>query len=105
MRYLRTRGESRKSAHLYVQYNQEAATAMITRKPRRDHGLIERVNLDRPVIEIVSRSESAVLMSKDSFDAPAKSVHLLSSSANAHHLISAVLPPGVDAAPDPGDRD
>lgn len=43
-----------KPAHLYVQYNQEAATGMITRKTLRDLGLIERVNVDRPVIDIVS---------------------------------------------------
>jgi antitoxin YefM len=58
---------------------------------RRDLGrLIERVNLDRTEIEIVSKRGSAVLMSKDEFDALVETSYLLSSPANAHRLMSAL---------------
>ena len=52
--------------------------------------LIERVNLDRTEIEIVSKRGSAVLMSKDEFDALVETSYLLRSPANAHRLMSAL---------------
>lgn len=52
--------------------------------------LIERVNLDHTEIEIVSKRGSAVLMSKDEFDALVETSYLLSSPANAHRLMSAL---------------
>lgn len=52
--------------------------------------LIERVNLDRTEIEIVSKRGSAVLMSKDEFDALVETSYLLSSPANARRLMSAL---------------
>lgn len=52
--------------------------------------LIERVNLDRADIEIVSKRGSAVLMSKDEFDALVETSYLLRSPANAHRLMSAL---------------
>ena len=53
-------------------------------------GLIERVNLDRTEIEIVSRRGSAVLISKDDYDALMETSYLLSSPANARRLMSAL---------------
>lgn len=65
--------------------------AITTTEARRDLGrLIERVNLDRTEIEIVSKRGSAVLMSKDEFDALVETSYLLSSPANAHRLTSAL---------------
>jgi antitoxin YefM len=52
--------------------------------------LIERVNLDRTEVEIVSKHGSAVLMSKDEYDALVETSYLLSSPANAHRLMSAL---------------
>lgn len=52
--------------------------------------LIERVNLDRTEIEIVSRRGSAVLISKDDYDALMETSYLLSSPANARRLTSAL---------------
>jgi antitoxin YefM len=52
--------------------------------------LIERVNLDHTEIEIVSKRGSAVLMSKDEFDALVETSYLLTSPANAHRLMSAL---------------
>ena len=52
--------------------------------------LIERVNLDHTVIEIVSKHGSAVLMSKDEFDALVETSYLLSSPANARRLMSSL---------------
>jgi antitoxin YefM len=52
--------------------------------------LIERVNLDRIEIEIVSKHGSAVMMSKDEFDALVETSYLLRSPANAHRLMSAL---------------
>lgn len=44
--------------------------AVSTSEPRRNLGrLIERVNLDRTEIEVVSKRGSAVLMEKDQYDA------------------------------------
>lgn len=50
--------------------------------------LIERVNLDRTEIEIVSKHGSAILMSKDEYDALVETSYLLSSPANASRLMS-----------------
>jgi antitoxin YefM len=64
---------------------------MTTSEARRKLGrLIERVNLDRTEIEIVSKRGSAVLMSKDEFDALVETSYLLTSPANAHRLMSAL---------------
>ncbi|MDD1477926.1 type II toxin-antitoxin system Phd/YefM family antitoxin [Arthrobacter sp. H16F315] len=52
--------------------------------------LIERVNLDRTEVEIVSKRGSAVLMSKDEYDALVETSYLLSSPTNAHRLMSAL---------------
>jgi antitoxin YefM len=65
--------------------------AITTSEARRDLvRLIERVNLDRTEIEIVSKRGSAVLMSRDEFDALVETSYLLSSPANAHRLMSAL---------------
>jgi antitoxin YefM len=52
--------------------------------------LIDRVNVDRTEVEIVSRNGSAVLMSKAEFDALVETSYLLRSPVNAHRLISAL---------------
>jgi antitoxin YefM len=52
--------------------------------------LIERVNLDRTEVEIMSKRGSAVLMSKDEYDALVETSYLLSSPSNAHRLMSAL---------------
>lgn len=57
---------------------------------RRLARLIERVNLDRTSIEIISKRGSAVLISKDEYDALVETGYLLSSPANAHRLMAAL---------------
>jgi antitoxin YefM len=52
--------------------------------------LIERVNLDRTRVEITSKNGSAVLMSKEEYDALVETSYLLSSPANAHRLMAAL---------------
>lgn len=52
--------------------------------------LIERVNLDRTEVEIVSKRGSAVLMSKDEYDALLETSYLIRSPANARRLMSAM---------------
>ena len=52
--------------------------------------LIARVNIDRTKIEIVSKRGSAVLISKDDYDALVETSYLLSSPANARRLTSAL---------------
>lgn len=65
--------------------------AITTGEARRDLvRLIERVNLDRTEIEIVSKRGSAVLMSKDEFDALVETSYLLRSPRNAQRLMSAL---------------
>ncbi|MGO4383429.1 type II toxin-antitoxin system Phd/YefM family antitoxin [Specibacter sp. RAF43] len=65
--------------------------AITTSEARRDlFGLIERVNLDQTEVEITSRRGSAVLMSKDEFDALVETSYLLRSPANAQRLLSAL---------------
>lgn len=65
--------------------------AITTSEARRDlFGLIERVNLDHTEVEIMSRHGSAVLMSKDEYDALVETSYLLRSPKNAHRLISAL---------------
>ena len=49
--------------------------------------LIERGNLDRTEVEIVSKRGSAVLMSKDEYDALVETSYLLSSPTSAHRLM------------------
>lgn len=65
--------------------------AITTSEARRDlFGLIERVNLDRTEVEITSKRGSAVLMSKDEYDALVETSYLLRSPANAVRLLSAL---------------
>lgn len=65
--------------------------AITTSEARRDlTRLIERVNLDRTSIQITSKRGSAVLMSKEEYDALMETNHLLSSLTNAHRLLSAL---------------
>lgn len=65
--------------------------AVTTREARRKLSrLIERVNLDRTSLEITSKRGSAVLMSKDEYDALVETNYLLSSPTNAHRLLSAL---------------
>lgn len=52
--------------------------------------LIERVNLDRSAVEIVSKHGSAVLMSKDEYDSLMETSYLLRSPRNAQRLMSAL---------------
>lgn len=52
--------------------------------------LIERVILDGTEVEIMSKRGSAVLISKDAYDALVETSYLLSSPANAHRLMSAL---------------
>lgn len=75
----------------YVSYKQEEGMAISASEARRTLvSLIERVNLDRTEIEIVTRYGSAVLMAKDEFDALVETNYLLSSPANARRLKSAL---------------
>lgn len=53
-------------------------------------GLIERVNLDQTEIEITSKRGSAILMSKDEYDALVETTYLLRSPKNARRLLNAV---------------
>jgi len=65
--------------------------AISTSEARRDLvRLIERVNLDRTEVEIMSKRGSAVLMSKDEYGALVETSYLLSSPVNAHRLMSAL---------------
>jgi antitoxin YefM len=58
---------------------------------RRDLGrLIERVNLDRTEVEILSKHGSAVLVSKAEYDALVETSYLLSSPPNAYRLMCAL---------------
>jgi antitoxin YefM len=52
--------------------------------------LIERVNRDRSVMEIVSQRGSAVLMSKDEYDALVETGYLLASPRNAQRLMASL---------------
>lgn len=52
--------------------------------------LIERVNLDCNEIEIVTKRGSAILMSKDEYDALLETSYLLRSPENARRLMSAL---------------
>ena len=65
--------------------------AITTSEARRDlFGLIERVNLDHTEVEITSKRGSAVLMSKDEYDALVETSYLLRSPENARRLLSAL---------------
>lgn len=60
--------------------DQEAVTVITISEAHRDLvRLIERVNLDRTEVEIKSKRGSAVLMSKDEYDALVETSYLLSS--------------------------
>lgn len=65
--------------------------AVTTREARRKLSrLIERVNLDRTSLEITSKRGSAVLMSKEEYDALVETNYLLVSPTNAYRLLSAL---------------
>lgn len=65
--------------------------AITTSEARRDlFGLIERVNLDQTEVEITSKRGSAVLMSKDEYDALVETSYLLRSPVNAQRLLSSL---------------
>ncbi|MGD8193664.1 type II toxin-antitoxin system Phd/YefM family antitoxin [Herbiconiux sp. P18] len=65
--------------------------AITTSEARRDlFGLIERVNLDHTEVEITSKRGSAVLMSKDEYDALVETSYLLRSPVNARRLLDAL---------------
>ena len=51
--------------------------------------LIERVNNDRSVVEITSRSGNAVLMSADDYAAWEETAHIFRSPANARRVLDA----------------
>lgn len=67
--------------------------------------LIEQVNRLRSEVEITSERGSAVLVSKDEYDALVETGHLLTSPANAQRLLSSLqsVPPR-DPDVTPGDR-
>ena len=52
--------------------------------------LIERVNHDHSVVEIVSEHGSAILMSKEEYDALVETSYLLSSPRNAERLMASL---------------
>lgn len=65
--------------------------ATTTSEARRDlFGLIERVNLDHTEVEITSKRGSALLMSKEEYDALVETTHLLRSPKNAQRLLSSL---------------
>jgi len=65
--------------------------AITTSEARRDlFGLIERVNLDHSEIEIISKRGSAVLLSKEDYDALVETSYLLRSPENARRLLGAL---------------
>lgn len=69
----------------------EEVMAITTAEARRKLArLIDQVNRDHTEIEIVSRGGSAVLMSKDDYDALVETSYLLSAPANARRLLSAL---------------
>lgn len=66
-------------------------TAITTSEARRElFGLIERVNQDHTEVEILSKHGSAVLMSKDEYDALVETSYLLRSPENARRLLSSL---------------
>lgn len=52
--------------------------------------LIEEVNNDHTAVEITSRSGSAVLMSRDEYEALEETAYLLRSPANARRLLESL---------------
>ncbi|UPO77367.1 type II toxin-antitoxin system prevent-host-death family antitoxin [Arthrobacter sp. Helios] len=75
----------------------------VTAAPRDLEFLIERVNLERSKVESVSERGSAVLVSKDEYEALVKTGYLLSSPVNAQRLLSALqslLPRDPGVTPD-----
>ncbi|VXC20311.1 type II toxin-antitoxin system Phd/YefM family antitoxin [Pseudoclavibacter sp. 8L] len=65
--------------------------AITTSEARRDlFGLVERVNLDHSEVEITSKRGSAVLISKDEYDALIETSYLLRSPKNAERLLAAM---------------
>ena len=71
--------------------NKEAVMAIAASEARaRLFPLIEEVNEDNHVVEITSKRGSAVLMSKDEYDAIEETAHLLRSPANMRRLIQSI---------------
>jgi antitoxin YefM len=71
--------------------NKEAVMAISASEARaRLFPLIEEVNEDNHVVEITSKRGSAVLMSKDEYDAIEETAHLLRSPANMRRLIQSI---------------
>lgn len=65
--------------------------AITTREARRDlFGLIERADLDHTEVEIMAKRGSAVLLSKDEYDALVETSYLLRSPKNAQRPLSAL---------------
>jgi antitoxin YefM len=65
--------------------------AVTASEARRDlFGLIERVNQDQTEVEIMSKRGSAVLMSKDEYDALVETSYLLRSPKNAERLLTSL---------------
>lgn len=52
--------------------------------------LIEQVNEDRTPVEITSRRGSAVLISRDEYDALQETAHLLRAPGNARRLLESL---------------
>ena len=75
----------------HVSDSVEEAMAITAKEASRElAGLIDRVNLDRTEIEIASKHGSAVLISKDEYDALVETNYLLGSPENARRLMSAL---------------
>ena len=53
-------------------------------------GLIQQVNDDHTAVEVVSRHGSAVIMSKDDYDAMVDTAYLLRTPTNAERLLEAI---------------
>jgi antitoxin YefM len=71
--------------------NKEAVMAISASEARaRLFPLIEEVNEDNHVVEITSKRGSAVLMSKDEYEAIEETAHLLRSPANMRRLIQSI---------------
>lgn len=53
-------------------------------------GLIQQVNDDHTAVEVVSKHGSAVIMSKDDYDAMTETAYLLRNAANAERLLESI---------------
>lgn len=78
----------RHAGYPYAILYQMAITA--TEARRRLFPLIEQVNADRSAIEITSKRGSAVLLSRDDYEALEETAYLLRAPANARHLLESL---------------